>query len=309
MQNRDPYKLLYNNLWLHKSGLAATKVAALVASASDTVRVGLTKKISSVAATESPVTTKINDSPIQPSNTINPVNEITNPGKDKNLTNPNKIESERSNEQSIPQALNQELSQKSIVSNEVLIDNWDTLVESITNCTKCELCHARKNVVIERGSRVAKWMFVGEGPGEQEDIQGKPFVGASGQLLQKMITAMQLDPAQDVYICNVVKCRPPSNRNPEAKEIELCKNYLLSQIELVKPQIIVTLGRFAHQTLLNTTVALGRLRLKKHYYQSIPLIVTYHPAYLLRNPSAKKDAWADLQLAMQVFKETTNANI
>jgi|GEM_PF-902519 len=311
MQNRDTYKLLYNNLWLHKSGIEATKVAALVASASDaviTIPAGLTKKISSSITTESPIATKINDSTILTANTINPVNETTNPTKDKNVTNSSKIESEKSNEQRIPQTLNQELSQKPIVSNELLIDNWDTLVDGITNCTKCELCHSRKNVVIERGSRTAKWMFVGEGPGEQEDIQGKPFVGASGQLLQKMIAAMQLDPAEDVYICNVVKCRPPSNRNPEAKEIELCKNYLLSQIRLVKPQIIVTLGRFAHQTLLNTTVALGRLRLKKHYYQNIPLIVTYHPAYLLRNPSAKKDAWADLQLAMQVLGETTNEN-
>jgi DNA polymerase len=192
------------------------------------------------------------------------------------------------------------------IQNTELIDNWDTLVSNITNCTKCDLCLKRKNVVIERGNRSAKWMFVGEGPGEQEDIQGKPFVGASGQLLQKMIVAMQLDPAIDVYICNVVKCRPPSNRNPEPKEIELCRNYLFSQIELVKPQIIITLGRFAHQTLLNTSVALGRLRLKQHYYNKTPLIVTYHPAYLLRNPSAKKDAWADLQLAIQVFKETTS---
>lgn len=184
-----------------------------------------------------------------------------------------------------------------------LIDNWNTLVDNITNCSKCNLCHSRQNVVIERGSRTAKWMFVGEGPGEREDLQGKPFVGASGQLLQKMIAAMQLDPVSDVYICNVVKCRPPSNRNPEANEIELCKNYLFSQIELVKPRIIITLGRFAFQTLLNTDAALSRLRLKEHHYQKIPLIVTYHPAYLLRNPSAKKDAWADLQLAMKVFTD------
>ena len=182
-----------------------------------------------------------------------------------------------------------------------LIQNWDTLVSEINNCAKCELCHGRQNVVIERGNRTAKWMLIGEGPGEQEDIQGKPFVGASGQLLQKMLGAMNLNPETDVYICNVVKCRPPSNRNPEPGEIETCKNYLFSQIALVKPQIIITLGRFAAQTLLNTTKATGKLRGEVHNYQNIPLIVTYHPSYLLRNPAAKKDAWADLQLAMKTF--------
>lgn len=182
-----------------------------------------------------------------------------------------------------------------------LILDWDMLVSQINNCAKCELCHTRQNVVIERGNRQAKWMFIGEGPGEQEDIQGKPFVGISGQLLQKMIGAMKLNPDTDVYICNMVKCRPPYNRNPEALEIEACKNYLFSQIELVNPEIIVTLGRFACQTLLNTNLATGRLRNQVHYYQKIPLIVTYHPSYLLRNPTAKKDAWADLQLAMQTF--------
>ncbi|HLX52588.1 MAG TPA: uracil-DNA glycosylase [Aquella sp.] len=249
MQNRDPYKLLYNNLWLYKLDKTTESMA---------VPVDKSEETTAKSATPQPIT------------------NIT-------VTTPH--------EQPQPQKI------------DTSIDNWDTLVDNITNCTKCGLCSARKNVVIERGSRTAKWMFVGEGPGEQEDIQGKPFVGASGQLLQKMITAMQLDPATDVYICNVVKCRPPSNRNPEPKEIEQCKDYLFSQIELVKPQIIITLGRFAHQTLLNTTMAVGRLRLKQHFYKNIPLIVTYHPAYLLRNPSAKKDAWADLQLAMQIFKE------
>lgn len=248
MQNRDPFKLLFNNLWLHKS------------------------------------TTLLE--PITPQLTARANNNIPKPLTVITLT--------------------PEIKEHKAATD--LIDNWDTLVNSITNCTKCDLCHARKNVVIERGSRTARWMFVGEGPGEQEDLQGKPFVGASGQLLQKMIGAMKLNPETDIYICNVVKCRPPSNRNPEAKEIELCKNYLFSQIELVKPQIIITLGRFAHQTLLNTNEALGRLRLKQHYYKKIPLIVTYHPAYLLRNPSAKKDAWADLQMAMQVVQEITNEN-
>lgn len=189
------------------------------------------------------------------------------------------------------------------LSSDVLISNWNTLVDKVNNCQECKLCYGRKNVVIERGNRLAKWMFVGEGPGEQEDIQGKPFVGNAGQLLDKMIAAMQLDRIEDVYICNVVKCRPPANRNPEPDEISHCQNYLLSQIALVKPQIIITLGRFAAQTLLNSEITVGKLRKIVHHYQNIPLIVTYHPAYLLRNPSAKKDSWEDLQLAMATVKD------
>ena len=181
-----------------------------------------------------------------------------------------------------------------------LISDWDELVDKVNNCTLCSLCDGRKNVVFERGSRKAEWMFVGEGPGEEEDAQGYPFVGKSGQLLDKMILAMKLDKDHDVYVCNVVKCRPPYNRNPEIDEITACKNYLLSQIELVKPKKIIALGRFASQTLLDSNLAIGKLRNKVHCFKEIPLIVTYHPAYLLRNPGAKKDAWNDLKLAMQV---------
>lgn len=183
----------------------------------------------------------------------------------------------------------------------ILIDNWQELEHQIINCQKCKLCYGRKNVVIDRGQRSARWMFIGEGPGEQEDIQGKPFVGASGQLLDKMIAAMQLSPENDVYIANVVKCRPPNNRNPNEEEITACSNYLFSQIAMVKPNIIITLGRFAIQTLLKTTLAVGKLRSKVNYYQDIPVIATYHPSYLLRTPEAKKDAWNDLQLAMKTF--------
>lgn len=190
-----------------------------------------------------------------------------------------------------------------LVSIDSLILDWEQLVDKINNCTLCKLCYGRKNVVIERGSRTAKWMFVGEGPGEDEDIQGLPFVGKSGQLLDKMIAAMGLDKNNDVYICNVVKCRPPYNRNPEIEEINFCKNYLLSQIELVKPKIIVALGRFSSQTLLNSNLAIGKLRNKVQDFNGIPLIVTYHPAYLLRNPSAKKEAWVDLQLAIKTWDQ------
>lgn len=179
---------------------------------------------------------------------------------------------------------------------------WDDLCFTIKECTKCLLCKGRTQVVIERGNRNADWMFVGEGPGEQEDLQGKPFVGASGKLLNKMIAAMKLNHDSDVYICNVVKCRPPQNRNPEPYEIRACKDYLLRQVDLVKPKIIIALGRFASQTLLDSNLATGKLRGQVHQFNTIPLIVTYHPSYLLRNSNAKKDAWADLQLAMRLFQ-------
>jgi DNA polymerase len=183
-----------------------------------------------------------------------------------------------------------------------LIESWNKLTDLVNNCTLCRLCDRRKNVVIERGNRNSQWMFIGEAPGENEDIEGLPFVGNAGQLLDKMILAMKLDKNNDVYICNTVKCRPPQNRNPEIDEIAACNNYLLSQINLVKPKIIVALGRIAAHTLLNTTIATNKLRNQIHYLQNnIPVIVTYHPAYLLRNPAAKKDAWEDLQLAMKTF--------
>ncbi len=179
--------------------------------------------------------------------------------------------------------------------------NWEQLAHKVSICENCKLCENRTQTVLERGNRNAKWMFIGEGPGEQEDLQGRPFVGASGQLLDKMIAAMKLNIENDVYIANVIKCRPPRNRNPEPEEISSCKNYLLQQINLVKPQMIITLGRYAVQTLLDTEIAVGKLRGKVHHYQDIPLIATYHPSYLLRTPSAKKDAWDDLQLAMRHY--------
>lgn len=189
------------------------------------------------------------------------------------------------------------------LANPIFIDNWDDLTASVQACTKCDLAKNRQNSVIERGNRNAKWMFVGEAPGENEDIQGLPFVGKSGELLNKMICAMNLDTTNDAYICNVVKCRPPANRNPDPKEIQQCNNFLLSQINLVKPKIIVTLGRFAIQSILNTTAAINQLRGKIYKFNNIVVVPTFHPSYLLRAPSAKKDAWEDLQLAMQIFKE------
>ncbi len=201
------------------------------------------------------------------------------------------------------QPLAQSSSQRAEIPNQPLILEWEKLVNSIQKCSLCNLCHKRKNVVIERGSRQARWMLIGEGPSTHEDREGLPFTGPSGQLLDKMIAAMKLDPEQDVYICNVLKCRPENNRNPEIAEIEACNNYLSSQIALVKPQIIITLGRYAAQTMLGQDVALSKLRGTVHNYSGIPLIVTYHPTYLLRTPDAKKDAWDDLQLALK-----TNSN-
>lgn len=184
-----------------------------------------------------------------------------------------------------------------------LINNWQQLINEIQSCEACKLCNGRTHTVIERGSRNAKLMFIGEGPGEHEDLQGKPFVGNSGQLLDKMIIAMQFAP-EDVYIANVVKCRPPKNRNPEHDEIAECSKYIKSQIALVKPLVIVALGRFAAQMLLDTELAIGKLRNQVHKYENINTIVTYHPSYLLRTPTAKKDAWQDLQLAMQTLGNT-----
>jgi DNA polymerase len=189
-----------------------------------------------------------------------------------------------------------------------LINNWDSLVSSINICNKCDLSNGRQNTVIDRGNRQAKWMFIGEAPGEHDDVKGVPFVGASGELLDKMITAMKLDVNNDVYICNVIKCNPPYNRNPESHEVNMCNNYLLSQINLVKPQIIIALGRFASQALLSSDLATNKLRGQVHSIKNIPVIVTYHPAYLLRNVAAKKDAWEDLQLAMKVFNSNENKN-
>ncbi len=188
------------------------------------------------------------------------------------------------------------------------ITNWDILIKNVSECTKCPLSDGRKHAVIERGNRNAKWMFIGEAPSESENQSGIAFSGEAGELLNKMIAAMNLNIDTDAYICHVVKCKPPVNRNPESSEIETCRGYLLSQIELVKPQIIVTLGMFASTTILKTNLAINNLRGKVYSFKEIPVIVTYDPAYLLRNTDAKKYAWKDLQLAMKVLENNENKN-
>jgi DNA polymerase len=171
---------------------------------------------------------------------------------------------------------------------------------ALGDCQRCKLCSGRKNIVFGVGNPKAKLVFVGEGPGAEEDNQGIPFVGAAGQLLTKMIAAMGYT-RDEVYICNVVKCRPPGNRNPEPDEIAACQPFLEAQLNAIRPSVIVTLGKFAAQTLLRTDTPITRLRGQWREYVGIPLMPTFHPAYLLRNPAEKKSAWTDLQAVMARF--------
>ncbi len=180
--------------------------------------------------------------------------------------------------------------------------DWQTLRDMVAACTACKLCEGRRQTVFGVGNPQAHWMIVGEAPGEQEDRQGEPFVGKSGQLLDNMLRAVRLtrldaEPARQVYIANTIKCKPPGNRNPEPEELAKCEPYLIRQVQLVQPKIILAMGRFAVQSLLRSAEPIGRLRGRVHAYQGVPLIVTYHPAYLLRNPEDKAKAWEDLCLA------------
>lgn len=187
---------------------------------------------------------------------------------------------------------------------------WPELRAAVAGCTACKLCTGRKQTVFGVGNERAHWMIVGEAPGEQEDLQGEPFVGKSGQLLDNMLRALGLTrgdaPAeQQVYIANTVKCRPPGNRNPEPAELAQCEPFLIRQIALLQPRIILAMGRFAVQSLLRSTEPIGRLRGRVHRYQGVPLVVTYHPAYLLRNPEDKSRAWDDLCLARETLLQPT----
>jgi len=168
------------------------------------------------------------------------------------------------------------------------------------DCKRCKLCNGRTQIVFGTGNPKAELVFVGEGPGADEDAQGVPFVGKAGQLLTKMIEAMGFK-RDDVYICNVVKCRPPGNRNPEPDEIQACEPFLKSQLQAIRPKVIVALGKFAAQTLLRVDTPITRLRGQWREYEGIPLMPTFHPAYLLRSPEEKKYAWLDLQQVMKRF--------
>ncbi len=168
----------------------------------------------------------------------------------------------------------------------------------IGDCTRCKLHQGRTNIVFGVGSPEARLMFVGEGPGADEDEQGEPFVGRAGQLLTQIIKAMGLA-REEVYIANVVKCRPPGNRNPEPDEIEQCSPFLHAQIAAIKPVVIVALGKFAAQTLLQTETPISRLRGQFHRMGDVDVMPTFHPSYLLRNPAAKREVWEDMKLVMK----------
>ncbi len=178
------------------------------------------------------------------------------------------------------------------------ISTLDEVRNELGDCQRCPLGEKRKNLVFGEGNKRASLVFVGEAPGADEDMQGRPFVGRAGQLLTKIIEAMKLG-REDVYICNILKCRPPGNRNPEAHEIAACEPFLIKQLEAIKPRIICALGSFAAKTLLKSDAPITVLRGRFHDYQGIKLMPTYHPAYLLRNPGAKKQVWEDMQIIMK----------
>ncbi|MDP1524293.1 MAG: uracil-DNA glycosylase [Rhodocyclaceae bacterium] len=180
---------------------------------------------------------------------------------------------------------------------------WDELKQAVADCTACELCKTRKQAVLGVGDINADWLFVGEGPGAEEDERGEPFVGQSGKLLDAMLAAIDLKRGHNVYIANSVKCRPPDNRAPEPSETAACWPFLARQVELLKPKLIVTLGRPAAQTLLQQEVKIAEARGKVQDFAGIPLIITYHPAYLLRNLPDKAKAWEDLCFMRRTMKE------
>jgi uracil-DNA glycosylase len=185
---------------------------------------------------------------------------------------------------------------------------WDSLRSEIMSCTRCTLHSTRTQGVVGVGYRQADWLVIGEAPGAEEDRRGEPFVGRAGQLLDAMLRAIGLSRNTNVYIANVLKSRPPGNRDPKPEEVAACLPYLMRQIALLQPRVILAVGRIAAQNLLSTDMPLGRLRGKVHYFGELntPLIVTYHPAYLLRTPADKRKAWEDLKFARGQFRQLTS---
>ncbi len=181
-------------------------------------------------------------------------------------------------------------------------DDWVDLETEVAACTKCELCQTRIQTVFGTGNKNADWMIIGEAPGQNEDEQGKPFVGKAGQLLTEMLRAVGLA-RDEVFITNILKCRPPNNRDPKPEEAERCGAYLSQQIALIRPKLILSVGRISAQTLLKTDAPVGKLRGKVHNLDGTPLVVVYHPAYLLRSPLEKRKAWQDLLLALQTINK------
>ena len=183
------------------------------------------------------------------------------------------------------------------------VSSLTDLKNDVINCKKCSLSDTRTNAVFGVGDFSASLMLVGEAPGEQEDLSGEPFVGRAGQLLDKMLAAIDRSRENDVFICNVLKCRPPENRDPKSDEINQCEPYLVNQIDLIKPKLIVALGRIAGKTLLGVDKSLKDMRKKIHNYHDSDLIVTYHPAALLRNPNWKPYAWEDFKWIRSILEE------
>jgi len=180
--------------------------------------------------------------------------------------------------------------------------DWDELRQAVAGCDACALCKTRRNTVFGVGDERADWLLVGEAPGAEEDARGEPFVGQAGRLLDNMLAAIGLARGAGVYIANVLKCRPPGNRNPEPLEVAQCSPHLLRQIALIRPRLIVAMGRFAAQTLLASDASIASLRGRTFEYQGVPLVVTYHPAYLLRNLPDKAKAWEDLLFARRTLR-------
>jgi len=178
---------------------------------------------------------------------------------------------------------------------------WIPLKQAVPACKACGLHASRTQTVFGVGDEDADWLLIGEAPGAEEDRLGEPFVGQAGKLLDNMLAAIGLNRAENVYIANVLKCRPPGNRNPEPEEVAKCTPFLLQQIGLIKPKLIVAMGRFAVQSLLKTDASIASLRGRLHAYAGVPLVVTYHPAYLLRNLPDKSKAWADLVFAKKTM--------
>jgi uracil-DNA glycosylase len=184
-----------------------------------------------------------------------------------------------------------------VLTDKIVCPPLEELRAIVTACQKCSLAKSRTQVVYGVGNPNADLMFIGEAPGREEDIQGEPFVGRAGQLLTDIIKAMKLT-RDDVYIANVIKCRPPENRNPEPEELDECRPYIRRQVEIIQPKVIVTLGRFALQSLTEKAFAISSVRGQWLEYNGVRVMPTYHPAYLLRNPAAKKEVWADMKKVM-----------
>ena len=189
-------------------------------------------------------------------------------------------------------------------------ERWDALKAEVAACRKCALHASRTQAVFGVGDRHAQWLVVGEAPGAEEDRQGEPFVGRAGQLLNAMLRAIGLARGENVYIANILKSRPPGNRDPKPEEVASCLPYLKRQILLIEPRVILAVGRIAAQNLLGTDAPLGRLRGRVHHFGELntPVIVTYHPAYLLRTPAEKRKAWEDLKFARSVFRQLSAAS-